>query len=203
MLAADGTKFDHNWRDFDIVEKAVLTVLKAKPNSPVGVLTNGRKRVTAFIPTDAAFRRLVTDLTGTAPRTEGPRSSRAGLADVDTLEASCSTTSCRARRSPPRRRPRPTGEADDRPGWRHQGRRDGNGGSARRPGPRRRNPRLVARRRHQQGQPADRARHQPGAAAESTSDPPGPGPHRHPARSGAAPGCGVRASATPRRGATG
>lgn len=87
VLAADGTKLDHNWRDFDIVEKAVLTVLKAKPDSPVGVLTQGRKRVTAFIPTDAAFRRLVTDLTGDTPKTEKATfQGVASVADVDLLE---------------------------------------------------------------------------------------------------------------------
>ena len=87
VLAADGTKLDHNWRDFDIVEKAALTVLKAKPDSPVGVLTQGRKRVTAFIPTDAAFRRLVTDLTGDTPKTEKATfQGVASVADVDLLE---------------------------------------------------------------------------------------------------------------------
>lgn len=88
VLAADGTKLDHNWRDFDIVEKAVLTVLEAKPDSPVAVLTQGKKRLTAFIPTDAAFRRLVTDLTGHQPKTERATfDAVASIADVDTLEA--------------------------------------------------------------------------------------------------------------------
>jgi uncharacterized surface protein with fasciclin (FAS1) repeats len=88
VLAADGTRFDHQWRDFDVLEKAVLTVLEAKPDSDVGVLTQGRKRVTAFIPTDAAFRRLVTDLTGHRPRTEKATFNRlASLTDVDTVEA--------------------------------------------------------------------------------------------------------------------
>ncbi|GAA2149411.1 hypothetical protein GCM10009844_28960 [Nocardioides koreensis] len=87
VLAADGTKLDHNWRDFDIVEKAVLTVLEARPDSPVGVLTQGSKRVTAFIPTDAAFRRLVTDLTGKTPKTEKATfAAVASVADVDLLE---------------------------------------------------------------------------------------------------------------------
>lgn len=87
VLAADGTHLDHNWRDFDIVEKAVLTVLEAKPDSPVAVLTQGKKRVTAFIPTDAAFRRLVTDLTGKTPKTERATvRAVASVADVDTLE---------------------------------------------------------------------------------------------------------------------
>ncbi len=87
VLGADGTHFDHNWHDFDIVEKAVLTVLDAKPDSPVGVLAQGRKRLTAFIPTDAAFRRLVDQLTGKAPHTEKATfEAVASVADVDTLE---------------------------------------------------------------------------------------------------------------------
>ena len=87
VLGADGTRFDHNWHDFDIVERAVLTVLKAKPHSPVGILAQGDKRLTAFIPTDAAFRRLVHDLTGNWPRTErGTFKAVASVADVNTLE---------------------------------------------------------------------------------------------------------------------
>lgn len=87
VLGAD-SGFDHNWKDFDIVEKAVLTVLDAKPDSPVKLLTRGKKRATAFIPTDAAFRRLVKDLTGTAPKTEKATfKAVASVADADILEA--------------------------------------------------------------------------------------------------------------------
>jgi uncharacterized surface protein with fasciclin (FAS1) repeats len=87
VLAAD-KGYDHDWSDFDILEKAVTTVLKAKPDSPVKVLTQGRTRLTAFLPTDRAFRRLAHDLTGHRPRTEkGTFRAIAGAADVDTLEA--------------------------------------------------------------------------------------------------------------------
>ena len=65
VLAKDGSGFDRNWNDFDIVDNAVRAVLKAKPNSPVKVLADGKTRVTAFLPTDRAFRLLVKDLTGT------------------------------------------------------------------------------------------------------------------------------------------
>ena len=64
VLAADGHGFDRNARDFDILDGAVLAVLKAKPDSPVNVLTKGKVRVTAFAPTDAAFRGLAEALTG-------------------------------------------------------------------------------------------------------------------------------------------
>lgn len=63
VLAADRAGFDRNWRDYDIAEAAVGAVLKAKPNSPVKVLTDGRVPLTAFIPTDQAFRQLATDIT--------------------------------------------------------------------------------------------------------------------------------------------
>jgi uncharacterized surface protein with fasciclin (FAS1) repeats len=87
VLSADGNKFDRNHHDFDIVDRAVRTVLKAKPNSPVVLLAKGNKRATAFIPTDRAFMRLVKSLTGKAPKTE-KRTFRAvaSVADVDTLE---------------------------------------------------------------------------------------------------------------------
>jgi len=87
VLAADGHHFDHNWHDFDIVDAAVMAVLEAKPDSPVGVLADGSKRLTAFLPTDAAFQRLVKQLTGTAPHTEKATfRAVAKAADVDTLE---------------------------------------------------------------------------------------------------------------------
>ena len=87
VLATD-KGYDRNWGDFDILEKAVTTVLAAKPDSPVKVLTQGRTRLTAFIPTDRAFRRLVRDLTGNVPRTErGTFRAITRVADVGTLEA--------------------------------------------------------------------------------------------------------------------
>jgi uncharacterized surface protein with fasciclin (FAS1) repeats len=88
VLAADGHHFDHNWGDFDILDQAVVTVLKAKPDSPVAVLANGKVRLTAFLPTDAAFWRLVRSLTGKKTATESATFDKiAGLVDVDTLEA--------------------------------------------------------------------------------------------------------------------
>lgn len=86
VLAADGTKFDHSWGDFDITEAAVLAVLKAKPDSPVGLLTKGGQRATAFIPTDAAFRHLVHDLTGERPKTEKATFEAVAGIGIDTVE---------------------------------------------------------------------------------------------------------------------
>lgn len=87
VLAEDGAKLDKNWKDFDILEQGVLAVLEAKPKSPVKVLTQGKKRVTAFLPTDAAFRALVKDLTGEQPKTEkATLKALTSVADADTLE---------------------------------------------------------------------------------------------------------------------
>jgi uncharacterized surface protein with fasciclin (FAS1) repeats len=88
VLAADGNRLDRNWDDFDIVEKAVYAVLEAKPDSPVAVLADGDTRLTAFVPTDRAFRRLVRDLTGdTKARERGVLRAVTKVADADTLEA--------------------------------------------------------------------------------------------------------------------
>jgi len=88
VLAADGNRLDRNWDDFDIVEKAVYAVLDAKPDSPVAVLADGDTALTAFVPTDRAFRRLVRDLTGdTKARERGVLRAVTQVADADTLEA--------------------------------------------------------------------------------------------------------------------
>ena len=87
VLGADGQKFDENWKDFDIVEAAVYAVAAAKPKSPVLLLADGTKRLTAFAPTDKAFRNLAKDLTGKSYASEKAVFNKlASLVDVDTLE---------------------------------------------------------------------------------------------------------------------
>jgi hypothetical protein len=87
VLAADGNRLDHNWQDFDILDKAVHAVLAANPGSPVRVLADGSVRLTAFLPTDRAFQRLVTDLTGHRRGTErGVLTALTKLVDAGTLE---------------------------------------------------------------------------------------------------------------------
>jgi uncharacterized surface protein with fasciclin (FAS1) repeats len=72
VLLADTTNgkpsFDKNGKDFDILTAAVLGVLKAKPKSAVGVLTKADVKLTAFIPTDSAFRKTAKVLGITADR---------------------------------------------------------------------------------------------------------------------------------------
>lgn len=88
VLAMDGNRLDRNWQDFDILDKAVHRVLASNPVSPVGVLADGSVRLTAFLPTDLAFRALVTDLTGRRRHTElGVLRAVNRLLDVDTLES--------------------------------------------------------------------------------------------------------------------
>ena len=87
VLAADGNHLDRNWDDFDILDRSVRRVLAAKPGSAVAVLADGSTRLTAFLPTDRAFRRLVTDLTGTRRGTErGTLRALNRTVDVATLE---------------------------------------------------------------------------------------------------------------------
>ena len=96
VLAADGQAFDTKWNDYDIVERAALTVLEAKPGSAVGALADPNATLTVFAPTDRAFRQLVHDLTGVRPATEARTFNKlvkavAGLVGeantIDTIEA--------------------------------------------------------------------------------------------------------------------
>ncbi len=86
VLAADGAKLDKNWNDFDIVEAAAFAVLAEKPTSAVGVLADGSVKLTAFVPTDRAFRRLVHDLTGNWLSEKKTFAAVAGLG-IDTVES--------------------------------------------------------------------------------------------------------------------
>jgi hypothetical protein len=87
VLTADGDQFDRNWYDYDIVTEAVLAVLAAKPDSAVGVLTDGSVPLTAFIPNDRAFQVLAADLTKRWPKTEAATfSALVDAVGVDAIE---------------------------------------------------------------------------------------------------------------------
>lgn len=86
VLTADGNRFDHNARDFDVVTEAVLAVIGAKPDSAVGVLSKGRTRVSAFVPTDSAFRVLAYDLTGKWIVNERKLFTAVAALGIDTVE---------------------------------------------------------------------------------------------------------------------
>jgi uncharacterized surface protein with fasciclin (FAS1) repeats len=88
LLAKDGSGFDKNWSDYDILDNAVGAVLAAKPNSPVAVLADGNVPLTAFLPTDRAFRRLAHSLTGKSYHSEKKVFTKlAGTLGVDTIES--------------------------------------------------------------------------------------------------------------------
>jgi uncharacterized surface protein with fasciclin (FAS1) repeats len=86
VLKAGQAKFDQDYKDYDIVTKAVEAVLAAKPNSPVKVLADGSTALTAFIPNDQAFLNLASALSGKTVKTEaGAFKAVAGLG-IDTVE---------------------------------------------------------------------------------------------------------------------
>jgi hypothetical protein len=87
VLAKDGSGFDRNWNDFDIVDNAVTAVLTAKPGSAVGVLADGSVALTAFLPTDRAFRHLASDLTGKHYTSESAVFADVASLGIDTVEA--------------------------------------------------------------------------------------------------------------------
>ncbi len=165
VLAADGHHFDHKWGDFDILDAAVTAVLKAKPNSAVGVLADGSVALTAFLPTDRAFRRLVHDLTGKRPRTERATFNRlVKAAGVNTIEQvllyhvvpGATITYAKAKASDGAALKSALGPVI-RVNVRKHGRI-----ALHRPGPQRRQrPGQALGAQHQQGQQADRARREP------------------------------------------
>jgi uncharacterized surface protein with fasciclin (FAS1) repeats len=80
------SSFDTNSNNYDILTAAVLAVLKAKPDSPVKVLTDGSVALTAFIPNDGAFKKLVADLTGKAAPSEAKTFAAVAGLGIDTVE---------------------------------------------------------------------------------------------------------------------
>ena len=88
LLAADGSGFDRNWYDFDILDNAVGAVLAAKPASPVAVLADGTVPLTAFLPNDRAFQVLGFQLTRKWYSNEADvLGALAGKLGIDTVES--------------------------------------------------------------------------------------------------------------------
>jgi uncharacterized surface protein with fasciclin (FAS1) repeats len=87
VLKVGSAKFDSNDKDFDILTKAVEAVLANKPDSAVKVLADGNTALTAFAPTDRAFKNLASALTNKKVMTEaGAFKVVAGLG-IDTVES--------------------------------------------------------------------------------------------------------------------
>lgn len=87
VLNVSAQAYDRNWNDFDILTAAINTVLAAKPNSAVKVLADGNTELTAFIPTDRAFRLLVLNMSGKVRSTEAGVAKDVVALGVDTVEA--------------------------------------------------------------------------------------------------------------------
>lgn len=95
LLEADGTAFDGNWYDFDILEAAARVVVDGKPGTAVAALADPSASLTVLAPNDRAFQVLAHSLTGKWYGTEaGVLNAIAGAittglkADLeDTLEA--------------------------------------------------------------------------------------------------------------------
>ena len=87
LTANGGGKFDKKWGDYDIVTAAVLAVLTAKPSSPVAALTDGTVELTAFIPKDRAFQKLVHSITGKKPKTEKATFKAVAKLGIPTIES--------------------------------------------------------------------------------------------------------------------
>jgi uncharacterized surface protein with fasciclin (FAS1) repeats len=86
VLTSDGNTFDKNGKDFDVVTEAVLAVLAAKPDSAVKVLADPSVKLTAFIPTDKAFLKLASDLTGKKVTSEKKAFATVAGLGIDTVE---------------------------------------------------------------------------------------------------------------------
>ena len=80
------SSYDNDSQNFDILTAAVLAVLKAKPDSAVKVLTDGSTALTAFIPTDGAFKTLVGQLTNKAATSEEKTFAAVAGLGIDTVE---------------------------------------------------------------------------------------------------------------------
>ena len=88
VLSKDGSGFDRNPYDYDILDNAVTAVLTAKPNSAVAVLADGTVPLTAFLPNDKAFLRLAQDVLGGSYKSERAVFTKlAGALGVDTIES--------------------------------------------------------------------------------------------------------------------
>ncbi len=57
-------------KDFDVLYGAVTAVLADNPDSDVRWLTNGSVKLTAFAPTDKAFKNLATTISGTKVKSD-------------------------------------------------------------------------------------------------------------------------------------
>lgn len=70
ILNLQGASFDRNFNDFDVFTAVWMDVWGQIPNSPIQAISSGDVALTAFVPTDRAFQRVVKHLTGKTVKTE-------------------------------------------------------------------------------------------------------------------------------------
>ena len=70
VLTLAPNNFDNNLGDFDVFTAVFMDVWGMNPDSAVGAISKGDTALTAFVPTDRAFRKLVKHLTGKTPANE-------------------------------------------------------------------------------------------------------------------------------------
>ena len=78
--------FDDDLGDYDIFTYLFMEVWGAKPASAVGVISDGYVSLTAFIPTDRAFRKLTTAITGKVLKNESVIANTVMSLGVDAVE---------------------------------------------------------------------------------------------------------------------
>ncbi|MFM1789606.1 MAG: hypothetical protein RLZZ12_955 [Actinomycetota bacterium] len=62
--------FDNDFSDFDVFTDLWMRVWGELPESPIQAISQGNTALTAFVPTDRAFQRVVTFLTGKTYKSE-------------------------------------------------------------------------------------------------------------------------------------
>lgn len=70
VLDLRNASFDNNFNDFDVFTDVWMRVWGELPESPVQAITQGDTALTAFVPTDRAFQRVVKFLTGKTFKSE-------------------------------------------------------------------------------------------------------------------------------------
>jgi uncharacterized surface protein with fasciclin (FAS1) repeats len=86
VLNLPRASFDNNLGDFDVFTSVFMDVWGALPESPVAAISKGETALTAFVPTDRAFRNLVRHLTGKAPKSEDAIAAAVSTLGAETLE---------------------------------------------------------------------------------------------------------------------
>ncbi len=70
VLNLKNTSFDNNFSDFDVFTSLWMDVWGQLPESAIQVISDGNTALTAFVPTDRAFQRVVKHLTGKKLKSE-------------------------------------------------------------------------------------------------------------------------------------